>query len=112
MNTMSPVSTNSKSLIEDIARAETKGYVEDFIYKEDKLFGRTNKRAYSAKDCILVKHFVQEAWSNPSDQSIIFLIECTDGTKGCLSSAYGIYAEPTLIAFCMSLKQASSTYQN
>lgn len=103
---MNLVLTNSKSLIEDIALAETKGYIEDFIYTQGTLFGRTNKKTYTSKDCILFKHFVQEAWSNPSDQSIIFLIECADVTKGCLSSAYGIYADPKLIAFCMSLKRS------
>jgi hypothetical protein len=109
---MNLVLTNSKSLMEDIALAETKGYIEDFIFKEGRLFGRTNKKAYASEDCILFKHFVQEAWSNPSDQSIIFLIECTDGTKGSLSSAYGIYADSKLIDFCMSLKRSFPIKQN
>lgn len=109
---MNPVLINSKSLIEDIARAETKGYIEDFIYKGGELYGRTNKKTYTDKDCILVKHFVQEAWSNPSDQSIIFLIECADGTKGSLSSAYGIYADPSLMTFCISLKRSFKLNHN
>lgn len=41
--------------------------------------------------------------SAPSDQSILFLILCSDETKGCISSAYGIYADSELIEFCMSI---------
>ena len=42
---------------------------------------------------------------DPSDQAILFLIECIDGIKGCLSSAYGIYADTELTDFCLSIKK-------
>lgn len=46
-----------------------------------------------------------EGLSDPSDASILFLIECKDGTKGCLSSAYGISADTDLIEFVLSLEK-------
>jgi hypothetical protein len=41
--------------------------------------------------------------NDPSDSSILFLIECNDNTKGCLSSAYGKDADPNLIDFVKKL---------
>ncbi len=102
---MDTILSNSWSLTEDIALAKDKGYAEHFIFRQGQIFARQNNKTYRAQDCMLVEYFVQEALSNPSDQSIVFLIECTDGTKGCLSSAYGIYADPNLIDFCMHLKR-------
>lgn len=81
------------------------GFTEEFIYREGKLLGRNNNKSYNNEECILIEYCIHEGMSDPSDQSILFLIECEDETKGCLSSAYGIYAETELIDFCVSLKK-------
>jgi hypothetical protein len=43
--------------------------------------------------------------NDPGDSSILFLIACTDGIKGCLSSAYGVDADTDLIEFVRALKK-------
>lgn len=97
--------SNSRTLLEDITEAKRSGYKEEFMYRKDKLVARNKKTSYKKNECFLIEYCIHEAMSDPSDQSILFLIECVDGTKGCLSSSYGVYADSELIEFCLSLKK-------
>lgn len=97
--------SNSRTLLEDITQAKSYGYSEDFMFRNEKLIGRNNNISYNKADCTLIEFCIHEGLSDPSEQSILFLIECSDGTKGCLSSAYGIYAESELIEFCLSIRK-------
>ncbi|MFK7983480.1 MAG: phosphoribosylpyrophosphate synthetase [Saprospiraceae bacterium] len=98
----------NKTLLEDITAAKKAGFTEDFMYQKGHLIGRSNKRKYAKKDCKLIESCRHEGLSNPSDASILFLIECTDGTKGCLSSAYGVGADTDLIEFVLAIKKNKS----
>lgn len=97
--------SNSRTLLEDITEAKNSGYSEEFMFRNDNLIGRKNKKSYKKNDCSLIEYCIHEALSDPSEQSILFLIGCSDGTKGCLSSAYGIYADSKLIEFCLSIRK-------
>lgn len=97
--------SNSRTLLQDITVAKSEGFTEDFMYKNGNLIGRNNGKNYSSNGCVLIEYCIHEGLSDPSDQSILFLIECRDGTKGCLSSAYGIYADSNLMDFCMSMER-------
>lgn len=99
--------SNSRTLLEAIAEAELSGYLEEFLFRNDKLIGIINNKSYQKDECALIEYCIHEAMSDPSDQSILFLIECIDGTKGCLSSAYGIYADSELMDFCSLLKKGN-----
>lgn len=96
----------AKTLLEDIEVAKEEGYTEDFMYQKGYLIGRKNKLSYRKEDCVLIESCRHEGLSNPSDASILFLIKCKDGTKGCLSSAYGIGADIDLMEFVLSLEKA------
>ena len=95
--------SNSRTLLEDIQAAKEAGFPEEFIFREDKILARSSNKSYTAEECVLVEFCIHEGLSDPSDQSILFLIECTDGTKGCLSSSYGVYANVKLIEFVRGL---------
>jgi hypothetical protein len=96
------ISTNSSTLLEGISEAKQMGFTEEFMYRDKKIIGRNNMQSYKKEDCYLIEYFIHEGMSNPADQSILFLIECADGTQGVLSSAYGTYADTELIDFCLS----------
>jgi|TARA_R110000751_G_C13516058_1_gene452211 hypothetical protein len=97
--------SEKNTLLEDIEAARKEGYTSDFMYREGHLICRTNNKKYSKSDCTLVEYCRHEGMNDPSDSSILFLIECNDGTKGCLSSAYGVHAEIELIEFVRSLEK-------
>lgn len=100
--------SNSRTLLEDIEEAKLKGFTEEFFFKENKIIGRTNKISYRNEECILIEYCIHEGLSDPSDQSILFLIKTIDGTKGCMSSAYGTYADSDLIEFTMSIEKSDN----
>lgn len=90
-------------MIEDIRIAKEKGFNSEFFFVNGKLRCRGSKVEYTAEDCKLVEYRRYEGMTDPGDSSILFLIKCFDGTKGCLSSAYGKDADTDLIEFVRSL---------
>lgn len=97
--------SSEKTLLEDIEAAKVAGYTEDFMFINNQLKGRNNQKFYEKSDCTLIEYCRHEGISDPSDLSILFLINCNDGTKGCLSSAYGVGADTDLIEFVMALEK-------
>jgi hypothetical protein len=97
--------STSRTLIEDLEYAKSKGYTEEFIFSENTLLGRYNNKTYNQDECILKEYCVHSGKSDPTDQSIIFLIKSSDGTQGCLSSSYGTYADTELIEIILSIKK-------
>jgi hypothetical protein len=95
--------SNSRTLLEDLEAAKKNGYDKEFYFRNDKITCRESKLTYTKNDCSLAESCIHEGLSDPSDQSILFLIQCKDETKGCLVSGYGTYADSELIEFCISL---------
>lgn len=97
-----------KTLLEDINSARKEGFTIEFYFKNNKIYCRNSSLNYTGEQCYLVEYCRHEGMSDPSDSSILFLIECKDGSKGYLSSAYGIYADTDTIDFVLSLKLKDS----
>ncbi|WP_025763790.1 hypothetical protein [Dyadobacter tibetensis] len=84
------------TLIEKLEWAKGEGYTYDFnltahaleLHKEDGV-----KLSLSPDDFEIVDFYRFEGMTNPSDMSILYLIESTDGIKGTLVSAYGPSAD-------------------
>ena len=49
-------------------------------------------KSYSAEDLTIIKTFRFEGESDPSDSSIIYIIEANDGLIGYSMDAYGVYS--------------------
>ncbi|MDX1462859.1 MAG: hypothetical protein R3359_07365 [Marinirhabdus sp.] len=98
--------SEKNTLLEDITIAKANGFTNDFMYRENHLICRQSSIKYTASQCLLVEYCRHEGLNDPGDSSILFLISCEDGTKGCLSSAYGMHADAELIHFVMSLEKA------
>lgn len=97
--------SSENTLLQDIAKAKANGFTEDFMYSENTIIARQSKRMFGKTDCTLVEYCRHEGMSDVDDASILFLIACADGTRGCLSSAYGKDADIKLIEFVMALKK-------
>ncbi|WP_299223624.1 hypothetical protein [uncultured Aquimarina sp.] len=96
--------SSHKTLLEDICIAKENGFTTDFLFRDDIIYDRKTNKGYGKDDCILIEYCRHEGLNDPSDASILFLIECADGTKGCLSSNYGIHADLDLMQFALSLR--------
>ncbi|WP_147448321.1 phosphoribosylpyrophosphate synthetase [Dokdonia sinensis] len=95
--------STANTLLEDIVAAKEAGYTSDFMYQDNKILCRENNIWYTAQELVLVEYCRHEGMNDPGDSSILFLIEASDTTKGCLSSAYGKDADSGLIEFVLSL---------
>ena len=97
--------SQSNTLTQDIDAARKEGYTMELYFRDTQVHCRNTSKKYGPDECVLVEHRRHEGMTNPGDASILFLIQCTDGRKGYLSSAYGIYANNDLIDFIHSLKK-------
>ncbi|WP_149240172.1 hypothetical protein [Dyadobacter sp. 32] len=84
------------TLIETLEDLKEKGYTYDFnltahaleTHKDDGV-----RLALSPDDFTIVNVFRFEGMSNPSDSSILYAIESSDGLKGTLVSSYSMYSD-------------------
>lgn len=96
--------SSQKTLLEDIQAAKKNGFTTDFLYREHKIYDRNTNIGYDKNQCTLIEYCRHEGLNDPSDASMLFLISCDDNVKGCLSSNYGVHANPDLMEFVLSLK--------
>ncbi|MEM1124505.1 MAG: hypothetical protein AAGJ18_28970 [Bacteroidota bacterium] len=83
----------TKHEIDYIKKFEQKGYTASYKSKDGKIQNLENKKWYAPEDLKLVQEFRYEGMSNPSDNSILYIIEANDGTKGTALVAYGPTAD-------------------
>jgi len=72
---------------------EEEGYRDQFRVEKGKLLDLSNNKKYKAKEVEAVNFYRFEGISNPDDMSILYAIETTDGRKGTLVDAYGLYSD-------------------
>ncbi len=63
----------------------------EFVMSE-KGFCTTSNKCYAASDLTIIKTYRFEGNSDPSDSSILYLIEANDGLIGYSIDAYGAYS--------------------
>lgn len=92
MTYLGDVTQNMTSLSECVTNAVESGYTENFRVVSQGLITADGKSIYQPQDVAIVNFYRFEGYSNPSDNSILYLVETNDGLKGTLIDAYGVYA--------------------
>ena len=82
------------------------GYIKDFRVNED---GRlcsmdVDKKTYGPEEVKIVNFYRFEGESDPDDMSILYALECSDGTKGTISNSYGPMADADIDAFILQVQ--------
>ena len=80
------------SLSEAITDLQTQGYTENLMFCEEGLENRQRACIYPAEELNVRQFYRFEGQSNPDDNSILYAIETSDGHKGLLVDAYGVYS--------------------
>ena len=75
------------------------GYTEDFKVSDNALTSLSDNTKYDPEQVHVVNFFRFEGNSDPADNSILYVIETSDGKKGTLVDAYGPYAEEKVNKF-------------
>jgi len=86
-------STEMTDMDRCLDKLEHKGYTDQYRVEKGRLVSTKGKKKYKAKDVKAANFFRFEGITNPDDMSILYAIETTDGNKGTLVDAYGLYAD-------------------
>ena len=94
------------TLSEALNHAVKDGYVEDFKMENGALTtGQDNH--YSPEDVKISNFYRFEGYSDPGENSILYLIVAKDGRKGTLVDAYGAYSDAKLANFIRAVEEIS-----
>jgi hypothetical protein len=83
-----------KSLSHRLTKAVEDGYKTNFEATPAGLKSIDSGKMYKPEELQVVHHFRFEGASDPADNSILYLIEAGDGTKGTLVDSYGAQSDP------------------
>ena len=75
------------------------GYDDDFKITDKGLKSLKTEKVYQPEQINVINSFRFEGQSDPNDNTIMYVIETTDGLKGTLVDAYGAYADRKLSEF-------------
>ena len=82
------------------------GFTKDFRVTEDcRLCSMDDdKKTYAPAEVKIVNFYRFEGDTDPDDMSILYAIECADGTKGTISNSYGPTADADIDAFILQVQ--------
>lgn len=89
----------AKHELNDIRRYEAMGYTDQYRMDGEQLENLNSKNRYFPKDVILMREQRYEGMSNPSDMSLLYVIQTTDGSKGTILASYGAEADNSIHEF-------------
>ncbi len=93
-----------KSMVLCMERMAKDGYTQDFQATAEGLRSLQTERIYSPAEVQVVNFFRFEGNSDPADNSIMYIIEARDGSKGMLVDAYGVYGDETINRFVQDVQ--------
>ena len=88
-----------KSLSLCLNRMVLDGYEDDFKVVDGQLTSLKTEKKYSPDQVNIVNFFRFEGQSDPNDMTIMYVIETSDGLKGTLVDAYGVYSDTNVGEF-------------
>lgn len=85
------------------------GFTHNFRLRSNGLTDFKTKKTYQSADLLIVEHHRFKDINSLQYQTAIFAIECNDGIKGIIISAYGSLANMQLIKLMNKVKIKIST---
>tara|TARA_R110002049_G_scaffold33535_31_gene110518 strand:+ start:5329 stop:5646 length:318 start_codon:yes stop_codon:yes gene_type:complete len=100
----------AKSERENIEKYQAKGYKNNYNVVYGSLVDVATKEAYKPEEVFVVKEYRYEGMSNPSDMSILYIIETKDYGKGTILIGYGPSGDLSASEFFKAIPK--SNYRN
>src|SRR5687767_1866207 len=101
-----------KTLALCLNKVVKEGYTEDFKVTDRGMISLHENRRYSPEQVHVVNYFRFEGFSDPADNSILYVIETDDGKKGTLIDAYGPYADEKVNKFMQQVEDVHKKITN
>lgn len=80
-----------------------RGYTADFEVRDGVLHEIASGRRFVPGELTIVEHHRFEGASNPEDMSVVYALESSDGVRGIVVDAFGVYANPRLADFLQNV---------
>ncbi|MCE3226388.1 MAG: hypothetical protein K0S32_939 [Bacteroidetes bacterium] len=81
------------------------GFEVQFKVVKGGLKSLTTEKVYRPDEVKIVNFFRFEGESDPADSSILYAIETSEGEKGTLNDAYGVYNDTNISAFIKEVEE-------
>lgn len=95
-----------KDLASCTNQMKREGYKEDFQVNEDGLMTTFNgPKSFRPDEVSIVSFYRFEGVSDPGDNTILYVIETRDGTKGTLVDGYGAYSDEHVAKFIVEVEK-------
>lgn len=95
-----------KDLASCTNQMKQEGYKEDFQVNEEGLMTTFDRsKTFTPHDVRIESFYRFEGVSDPGDNTILYVIETTDGTKGTLVDGYGAYADEYVAKFIVEVEK-------
>jgi hypothetical protein len=98
------VTQKMKTLSECLNEAVDNGYTENFRLENGRLMTEDSKVSYGHAEVAIPNFYRYEGYSDPQDNSILYLIETTDGTRGTLVDSYGVDSDASVSNFVQKIR--------
>ena len=94
-----------KTMVECLAKMSADGYQEQYTIKDNQLHSLTTDHSYKAEQVKIVDFFRFEGQTDPDDDSMMYVIETSDGSKGTLIDGYGPSSDIDISGFITSVEK-------
>jgi hypothetical protein len=84
------------------------GYKENFKATDTGLLSLDTQKHYTPDQLVIANFFRFEGISDPDDNSILYVIEASDGAKGTIMDAYGAYSDALIEKIMKQVKHADT----
>jgi hypothetical protein len=94
-----------QTLSECMNGAVEKGYTENYKVEGKMLTSGDGEATYTPDQVVIPNYYRFEGYSDPADNSILYLLETADGKKGMLLDAYDAYADARISNFVREVEE-------
>jgi hypothetical protein len=96
---------SSKTLSQVVNELVKLGYTTEFVYERNSLYCQVgNEKCFvKPKDLVITQIYRFEGMNDPSDSAVVYALESSQGKKGLLIDAYGVYADEHKVAFLKNI---------
>lgn len=88
--------TSYSTMTEAVRSLKALGFEADFEYVDGAFRIVNSECAFGGQELSIVEHHRFEGISDPDDMSVLYAVEASDGTRGTIVDAFGVYANPEL----------------
>ena len=99
-----------KTLASCLNKIVKDGYEENFKVIDKGIQSLETEKKYKPGNVHIVNFYRFEGASDPSDSAILYVIETSDGAKGSLTDAYGMYADPEIDKFIQEVENIAKKH--